>query len=225
MPQLSDRPDDGPTGGTTALLLVTPGCPHCPAILDALGELLKQGVLARLEAVNVATDPQTATRLGVRSVPWFRIGPYEFDGAHTAAEIRRWVEHASAGTGAPEYLRDLLAAGRRTRALAWLRAQPDRLGAVLQLLADPDTDLPARLGADSLIVEFAGEPALVSLVPQLDRLAQQAPPALRADACHYLGLSGDRAARPALERALHDDDAHVREIAMEALTALEPAKA
>jgi len=43
---------------------------------------------------------------------------------------------------------------------------------------------------------------------------------VRADACHYLGLSGDAAARPWLDARLGDNDADVREIAAESLQAL-----
>jgi len=217
MPEHARSTDDHPTSGAQALLLVAPGCPHCPAMLATLSDLLKQGVLARLEAVNIATDPAVAEQLGVRSVPWLRIGPFVFEGAHSPAAIRRWVDHAAAGSGAPEYLRELLAGGRRAQAVAWLRAAPARLSAVLRLLADPDADLPVRLGADSLIMEFAGEDALRALIPQLARLALEAAPALRADACHYLGLTHDPGARPVLEQAQRDDDPQVREIAAEAL--------
>lgn len=221
MPDPDDSADDQPTSGVQALLLVAPGCPHCPAILATLSDLLKQGTLARLEAINIAADAAAAERLGVRSVPWFRIGSFILQGLHTPAEIRRWVDHAAAGTGEPEYLRELLAGGRRGQAVAWLRARPDRLSAVLQLLAEPDADLPVRLGADSLIAEFAGSRELRAQLPELARLALEAGPALRADACHYLGLANDAGARPALEQALHDDDPHVREIAADALEQLD----
>ena len=50
--------------------------------------------------------------------------------------------------------------------------------------------------------------------------AAQADARVRADASHYLGLSGAAAARAWLEARLHDDDADVREIAAESLAAL-----
>jgi hypothetical protein len=40
---------------------------------------------------------------------------------------------------------------------------------------------------------------------------------VRADACHYLGLTGDAQAKSWLDARLDDDDADVREIATESL--------
>ena len=68
-----------------ALLLLAPGCPHCPAVLEGLSGLLKEGVIGRLEAVNAAIHPERAAELGVRTVPWARIGPFELEGEQTPA--------------------------------------------------------------------------------------------------------------------------------------------
>ncbi|MBS0329365.1 MAG: HEAT repeat domain-containing protein, partial [Proteobacteria bacterium] len=46
---------------------------------------------------------------------------------------------------------------------------------------------------------------------------------VRADACHYLGLTGEAAARSWLDARLADEDADVREIAAESLESLPPA--
>ena len=47
-----------------ALLLLAPGCPHCPAVLEGLSGLLKEGVIGRLEAVNVAFTRSARQNLG-----------------------------------------------------------------------------------------------------------------------------------------------------------------
>ena len=63
-----------------ALLLIATGCNHCPAVLEGLSRLLKQGRIGRLDVVNLAVHPETGQALGVRSVPWTRIGPFELEG-------------------------------------------------------------------------------------------------------------------------------------------------
>ena len=40
-----------------ALLLISTRCPHCPAMLSALADLVKQGTIGRLEAVNLEQHP------------------------------------------------------------------------------------------------------------------------------------------------------------------------
>jgi len=57
-------------------------------------------------------------------------------------------------------------------------------------------------------------------VPRLGLLSLHADARVRADACHYLGLTADAAARPWLEKRLSDEDADVREIAAESLNTL-----
>ena len=67
---------------------------------------------------------------------------------------------------------------------------------------------------------FLHTETLQALVPRLGELSAHADARVRADASHYLGLSGTAAARDWLEARLHDDDADVREIAAESLAAL-----
>ena len=79
-----------------ALLLMAPGCAHCPVVLEGLGRLLKEGRLGRLEVVNVAVHPEAAVAAGTRSVPWTRIGPFELDGLYGPAELAEWAAYAAA---------------------------------------------------------------------------------------------------------------------------------
>jgi HEAT repeat protein len=68
-----------------------------------------------------------------------------------------------------------------------------------------------------LLENFAGSDTLRALLPRLGELSQHADARVRADACHYLGLTGDAAARPWLDARVADEDADVREIAAESL--------
>ena len=101
-----------------------------------------------------------------------------------------------------------------------IEAEPALLAAVLPIVGNVDASLNVRLGAGVLFETFAGTEALAALISPLGALSQHEDARVRADACHYLGLSGAVAARPWLDARLADEDADVREIAAESLQAL-----
>jgi HEAT repeat protein len=98
-----------------------------------------------------------------------------------------------------------------------IEADPALLATVLPIVGNVEASLNVRLGAGVLLEEFAGTDALRTLLPRLGELSQHTDARVRADACHYLGLTGDAAARPWLDARVADDDADVREIAAESL--------
>ncbi|MDP2031728.1 MAG: HEAT repeat domain-containing protein [Thiobacillus sp.] len=200
-----------------ALLLVSTHCPHCPAMLAALTDLLKQGVIGRLEAVNLEQRPDIGQSLGVRSVPWLRLGRIELAGVHSKTELAEWAAKADSEAGIADWFHLLLKEGQLPKAQAMIEADPELLAAVLPIVGNVDASLNVRLGAGVLLEEFAGSDPLRVLLPRLGELSQHADARVRADACHYLGLTGDAAARAWLEARLADEDADVREIAAESL--------
>lgn len=203
-----------------ALLLLSTHCPHCPAVLAALADLVKQGTVGRLEAVNLEQHPEVGQALGVRSVPWVRIGRIELAGVHSKAELAEWAAKADSEAGLADWLHQLLKEGQLARAQAAIEADPALLGAVLPIVGNVDASLNVRLGAGVLLEDFAGSDTLLALLPRLGELSQHADARVRADACHYLGLTADATAQPWLEARLADEDADVREIAAESLQAL-----
>jgi glutaredoxin len=70
-----------------ALLLMTAGCPHCPAAIQSLTQLLREGAIGRLEIVNVVIHTEEAEARGVKSVPWIQIGPFEVGGVTSPARL------------------------------------------------------------------------------------------------------------------------------------------
>jgi thiol-disulfide isomerase/thioredoxin len=200
-----------------ALLLISTHCPHCPAMLSSLANLLKQGVIGRLEAVNLEQHPETGQTLGVRSVPWLRIGRIELAGVHSQAELADWAAKADSKVGMADWFHLLLKEGQLPRVQAMIEADPALLAAVLPIVGNVEASLNVRLGAGVLLENFAGSEPLRALLPQLGTLSQHEDARVRADACHYLGLSGDATARAWLAPRLSDDDADVREIAAESL--------
>ncbi len=203
-----------------ALLLLSSHCPHCPAVLQALGELVKTGAIGRLEVVNVEARPEVAAAHGVRSVPWTRIGPFAFGGVRSREELAQWAARADSPEGFADYFHVLLKEGGLAQVLDAVAQAPERMAALLPVIANPEAAMNVRLGASVVFERHAGSTALRQLVPQLGELAAHGDHRVRADACHILGLSQSPAARAYLEPLLTDDDAEVREIAAESLDAL-----
>ncbi len=200
-----------------ALLLISTHCPHCPAMLAALADLVKQGTVGRLEAVNLEQHPEVGQALGVRSVPWVRIGRIELAGMHGKTELAEWAAKADSEAGMVDYFHMLLKEGQLPRVQAAIDAAPELLAAVLPIVGNVEASLNVRLGAGVLLENFAGTATLRALLPRLGELSQHTDARVRADACHYLGLTGDAAVKPWLDARITDEDADVREIAAESL--------
>jgi hypothetical protein len=208
---------DSPPSPPDARLLLAPNCPHCPSVLEALTTMIKAGDIGRLEVINLALRPDLAE--GVRSVPWVRIGEFELPGRHTLAELRDWAERAVSGQRSSGDLQTLLEQRELERVTTMLQTRPERLADLLQLAADPDTPIQVRIGVGAVLEEI-GEALLGAHFDQLATMTQHPHPAIRADAAHYLGLSGDPRTLPLLRRLRDDDDPSVREIAMDSLQLL-----
>jgi thioredoxin-like negative regulator of GroEL len=204
-----------------ALLLLGTHCPHCPTVLNALSAMVKTGIIGTLRAVNIEQRPDIAQELGVRGVPWVRIGPVELEGLRSEKELREWAEKAGTQAGLSAWLGELLTTGRINRALALVQSEPQGLAALLQLFADPATQLNTRIGISAIMEDLAGTGQLRGLAGQLGELTRHDEARIRGDACHYLGLAGNPAAIEFLRPRLDDPDTEVREVAQEALQELQ----
>ncbi len=211
--QASSTPPD-------ALLLLGTRCPHCPSVLNALAAMVKAGVIGTFRAVNIEQRPDIAQEQGVRSVPWVRIGPFELEGLRSEKELRDWAAKAGTTAGLGAWLDELLSTGKINRALALVQSEANALDALLQLFADPETQLNTRIGISAIMEDLAGTELLRGLVDQLGELTHHEEARIRGDACHYLELTGDPAAVAYLRPCLKDPDAEVREVAQEALQGL-----
>lgn len=200
-----------------ALLFTAPGCPHCPGVKAALEKLKQEGVIAALEVVSVTEHQDRAAELGVRSVPWLRLGEFTLTGAQTPQQLRQWAERAAAPGGMSGYLEHLLANGELKEAEALLEKQPQHLKALLPLLIEHETKIQVRLGIGALMEGFEDTDALRALLPQLIELSRDDDHRTRSDACHYLGLSHSEQALSALAARQDDDNEEVREIASESI--------
>lgn len=200
-----------------ARLLIAPGCPHCGSVSEILSSLVKEGLIGKLEIINLAIYPEAAAEAGTRSVPWFRIGEYSFTGAHTEGEIRSWAEKAAEGESWTAYYHDLLDNQQLAEASDSLKENPDRLCPLIASLDDKDLPLVVKIGIGAVLEDFEGAASLVECIPQLTELTRSEDPATRADACHYLGLTGSKEILPIISVLAEDEAEQVREIARDVL--------
>lgn len=202
---------------TEALLLIASGCSHCPAMVEHLSQLVKQGKLGRLEVVNTSLRPEIAASHDVRSVPWCRIGEFELAGVHSLSELAEWVERAAGNSGQAPYIAYLIEQRRLPEAIGRVRLSPSVLTELTPLLGDWSVPMAVRIGIGALIEELSEDPALEYAVPPLAQLTTSPDPQVRADACHYLGICGDPSSIPLIKGLLDDENPEVCEIAAETL--------
>jgi thioredoxin-like negative regulator of GroEL len=92
-------------------------------MLQMLADFVKQGLIGRLEVVNVEAHAEIARSLGIRSVPWVRIGPFELAGVRTRDELNLWIQRASSPSGMADYFHDMLKEGELARVLAAVKGR------------------------------------------------------------------------------------------------------
>jgi hypothetical protein len=209
-----------PQPGPDALMLLGTHCPYCQTVLSNLSKLLKSGTVGRLEAVNIEQHPEVARTLGVRSVPWVRIGPFELEGLRSEQELRNWADTAGTETGGAAYLDELLSTGKIDRAIKFVKSNPEAIKALVLLFSNTDTQLNTRIGISAIIENLAGSELLQQIVDRLGELSRHDEPRIRGDAAHYLGLTGSKKAISYVKYLLNDADAGVREVARESLDLL-----
>ncbi len=205
---------------TSVLMLMGKQCAYCGPMMQILTELMKAGELAELRIVNIEENPELARQLGVRSVPWLQIGPFELQGARSRQEIVLWLERASNFEGLTEYLDEVLAEGNIGYANKLIQRYPQALENVIALMADPQAKINVRLGVGVMIEEMAELEAFKVVIPRLIDYLSNKDARIRGDACHYLSLTKDRSLMPVIEELLSDDSEEVREIAQESLDEL-----
>ena len=138
-----------------------------------------------------------------------------------ALKDRAWPP---AGRSVADEFHLLLSEGSLARVKEIIAARPELLAELLPIVANPEASINVRIGASVVFEVHAGSAALRALVPRLGELSGDGDARVRADACHYLGLSGDARARDYLALRLGDEDAEVREIAVDSMEALAAAQ-
>lgn len=192
-------------------------CTYCGPIMQILTEMMKAGQLADLRIVNIEEDPQLAIQLGVRSVPWLQIGPFELQGSRSKQEILLWLKRASSSEGLSEYLEEVLLEGNLESANKLIQRYPQALENVIDLMADPEAKINVRLGVGVIIEDMAETESFKAVIPRLIEYLSDDDARIRGDACHYLSLTKDASYVPDIKKLLADESEEVREIAQDSL--------
>ena len=204
-----------------ALMLLGTHCPHCPSVLNGLTTLVKAGIVGSLKVINIEQRPDLARELGIRTVPWVRLGPFELEGLHSEKELKQWAENASSEAGMAAWLDELLSNGNIGKASKFVQSSPDAIHALLVLFADPEIQLNTRIGISAIMEELQDSALLQSVVEKLGALTRNEDARIRGDACHYLALSGTQQAARFIKPLLQDQDSETKELAQESLQRLE----
>jgi thioredoxin-like negative regulator of GroEL len=202
------------------LMLMGRQCTYCGPMMQMLTELMKSGHIAELRIVDIEKVPDLARQLGVRSVPWLQIGPFELQGARSKQELLSWLERASTSAGMNDYLSEVLSEGNIEYANKLIQRYPQALKNVIELMADPEAKINVRLGVGVIIEDKAESEEFKAVIPQLLEYLASKDARIRSDACHYLSLTKDTAYIPVIEKLLSDENQEVREIAQESLDEL-----
>ena len=203
-----------------AVMLLGTRCPHCPAVLKHLSELVKTGELGRLNIINFEQHPEDAQQYGVRSVPWVKIGKYELTGAQELSALRqriKWAMKDSSLAGEFDYW---LSEAQVDKAIDYINNNPESISAIIELLGDPATVLSTRIGIGVIMEEFTGTDMLKQLIPTLAELAQHDDIRIRTDSLHYLGLTHSKEAISVLEQYIDDSNNEISETAKDSLEEL-----
>lgn len=202
------------------LMLMTSHCAYCKPMKIMLTELQEAGQIDDLQIVDIEKDPELAQQLGVRSVPWLKIGPFELQGARTRQEIQSWLQRASSSEGLTAYLEEVLSEGNIKLANKLVQRYPQALNNVIELMANPEAKINVRLGVGVMIEEMAETQAFKMVVPRLVKYLSDEDARIRGDACHYLSLTKDLSVIPVVKNLLLDESDEVREIAQDSLDEL-----
>ncbi len=200
-----------------ALLLSATGCPHCPAVLQALEDLVKQGLIGNLEVVNINAYPERAAALNVRTAPWVKLGPFELEGLRSLAELRGWAQRAGSITGIARYFEELFKEGKLEKVSRFIMEKPESIEALFILTSDKDTELTVRIGVSAVIEENEGNEILNQHFESLRFLSENEDPRVRSDACHFLSLTHNPKAIALLKKLAQDPERSVRDVAIESL--------
>ena len=202
------------------LMLMGTQCAYCLPMMKLLSELMKAGHIGELRIVNIEENPDLAIQLGVRSVPWLQIGPFELQGSRSKQELLLWLQRASSSEGLTEYLEEVLSEGNIKLANNLIQHHPQALENVVELMADSEAKINVRLGVGVIIEEMAESAHFKSVIPNLLKLLSSSDSRLRGDACHYLSLTKDTTYIPVIQELLSDENEEVREIAQDSLDEL-----
>lgn len=203
-----------------ATLAITPVCPHCPGMMEVLGQLVKKGNISALHIINIAAQNEFAGKNEIRSVPWLRLGPFILQGLHTQKEIQSWIDRYQSDTGVEDYFTELLSNGELDTVGRAIKTSPEIIQQLIPLISSDETNINVRLGLGAILEDLAGQAILEILLKDLIQLLGHSNPRVRGDAAHFLSFIHSPDALTALQQRREETDPEVREIIEESIETL-----
>ncbi|GBE08629.1 hypothetical protein BMS3Bbin11_00472 [bacterium BMS3Bbin11] len=203
---------------TEAKLLIAPDCPYCATMMNLLGDLLKEGRIARLLMINIVEQPDEAAKHNVRSVPWLKLGEMELTGAQTRTDLEHAIDMAVSNDGQQRFLFEQLKNGRLDEVAALIERDKSQLPDLVALLKGKEVPMTVRIGVSAILEGLQENPSVLNgILPELLELSAFPDETIRADACHFLSLTGGDKAVKRLQECTNDESSMVREVATESL--------
>lgn len=203
-----------------ALLLISTHCPHCHVLQTLLEKRLSQGQIKSLTVVNIDETEDAAIKYKVRSVPWLKLGIFEFNGSLTPVELDHWIAAVSEDDGSIKFLQYLMENGKLQKVIEWLDEGKTSLQEFSSLIIKPDIKINVRIGIGAVMEHFEGTAVIDKIIPSLKEMLKNDNAVIRTDACHYLMLTHNANVKASIEKLLDDKDAEVRNTALESLEEL-----
>lgn len=203
------------------VVLVSPFCPNCPLVVDAVIGLAAATPLITAYVIDAQRFPELAQDHGIQSVPAVIIDRHL---VHIGEITQTRLAEILTRRGTPAYdrevIRSLIDQGNIAEPAARLCRTKDA-AALLALFEEGD--LSMRMGV-LVVFEEALEhdrKAIQETVPQLLAMLSHRDARIRGDLADLLGKLGDPRAIPHLEHLLKDPDPDVADAAAEALEAIQ----
>jgi|GEM_PF-967313 len=185
-------------------LFVMTGCHVCPTMEHLFRDLLTQGIISRLEVIDLAQHPELAQRNSVRSVPHYLLGDVAFTGLKTPGEIKQLLARSEIGQWASR-LSEEFKQGNLYEGEQLIRAHELARSAMLELLQSPQTELVTRIALSAVIESLAPQGLFNDRQDDFIALSKHPQEQIALDALYYLQLIGSDACVARLRQVAQAD--------------------
>ena len=199
-------------------VFMSPGCPHCPAVVGLVHRLALASTYLEATVVDVTLFADYGQKYGIRSVPTVVIdGQDQLVGTISEDLLVDKLAKSDPSSFHPDSFKKIIKEGDAERLAGMMVADGDLYSGSLELLADPDWSV--RMGM-MVVLEGVAErsPDLVQRAyPYILDLLEHEDDNQRGDTAYLLGLIGDASVMDRLKVLLNDANPQVVEVAFEAV--------
>lgn len=193
-----------------------PGCSVCPQMERLFEELHEQGGIEELEVLDVTRHPELAQKYNIKSVPFYLVNGIAFNGLKTREEIVDLLQQDDSQKWT-SLIRAELEDGQLELINNYIQQHAAAREAMMELLADKDTELVVRIGLTAIIESLAEGDLLESLEERFIQLTQHNDERIALDALYYLSLLSSPSSLAALTKIARNGKPGLREDARELL--------